>query len=133
VFRHDIHWCSFLLGTESVHRMDCYHDNNMIETVVFSNFWIYLARFRFVINAKTYSVPFFVHKHPAPMNRLVWRTGNLELMESTKSLILPLTKEYGGNYKQIAKGIPVGSLEKAPVILEILLTYITCLIHSPIS
>jgi hypothetical protein len=32
VFRHDIHWCSFLLGTESVHRLDCYQDNNMIET-----------------------------------------------------------------------------------------------------
>ena len=39
--------------------------------------------------------------------------------EHKKFDIIP-HEEYGGNYKHIAKGIPVGSLEKAPVILEVL-------------
>jgi hypothetical protein len=38
--------------------------------------------------------------------------------EHKKFDIIP-HEEYGGNYKHIAKGIPVGSLKKAPVILEV--------------
>ena len=38
--------------------------------------------------------------------------------EHRKFDIIP-HEEYGGNYKHIAKGIPVGSLKKAPVILQV--------------
>jgi hypothetical protein len=45
--------------------------------------------------------------------------GNLPLDgEHRKFDVIP-HEEYGGNYKHIAKGIPVGSLAKAPVILEV--------------
>jgi hypothetical protein len=39
--------------------------------------------------------------------------------EHKKFDIIP-HEEYGGNYKHIAKGIPVGSLKKAPVVLEVM-------------
>ena len=47
------------------------------------------------------------------------KTGNLPGTGEHKTMDIDTHEQYGGNYKQYAKGIPIGSLDKPPVILSV--------------
>ena len=47
------------------------------------------------------------------------KTGILPGRGEHKTMNIVTHEQYGWNYKQYAKGIPTGSLDKAPVILEV--------------